>query len=426
MKRSVAPTGLIEWSPGRVRACTMSGPIVEGRGVGEVVAEVPGLSMAGVALHRRLAFVRDTHTPPTDAATVRQALYVQMEQLFPVPAAELAFDFAAEDRIDADGRPTTVVAARADTIREAAAELGQNGCRGAWYVPAGVGAVYALDQAGLADGLVMDRNGTEVSFDVVRGGRLRHSRSIPVGDDREAVVAELKRTVAALDCADLKVYVCPAVRNADLGEALETSTLQALGRHTGADLDLELPEVQTRREKALQGSRRRLAGLLWVAALVLGGLAWLDRDEAAALARERNAKHKSTMDRLDSTAGLLSERRVRLEEVSKLVAVAAEPAQTPSDVVRYVTNSAPSGLWFSGLTYERGRPLVIRGNAMDREAISKFAANLAASDRYRDVTIVFANDAKIEDTPVIQFSISSRVVGNLPLVEKKASVRRRG
>jgi len=425
MRKSVAPNGLIEWSPGRVRACTPTGPVVEARGVGEVVAQVPGLAMAGVALHRRLAFVRETHTPPADAATVRQALAIQMAQQFPVPVEELAFDFAAEETITADGRPTTLVAARADTIREAAAELSQNGCRAVWYVPAGLGAVYALDSAGHQDGLVLDRNGAEVSFDVVRTGRLRHSRSVPVGDTAEELRAELQRTIAALECADLPVFVCPGVPAEGVGTPLSTGTLQALAGHTATDLDLELPEIQNRRERALQGSRKRLAGLLWIAAVVLGSLAWLDRDEAAALARERNAKHKATMDRLDTVAGLLSEQKNRFEEVGKLVTVASDPAQRPTDVIRYVTNSAPSGLWFTGLTYERGRPLVMRGNALDREAISKFAANLAASDRYRDVTIVFANDAKIEDTAMIQFSVSAFVVGNLPLVEKKAPVRRK-
>ncbi|MCH7945413.1 MAG: hypothetical protein IIC73_05280, partial [Armatimonadetes bacterium] len=55
----------------------------------------------------------------------------------------------------------------------------------------------------------------------------------------------------------------------------------------------------------------------------------------------------------------------------------------------------------------------------------QYTAGLALSDRFTEVKLAYASNSDIEDTEVVQFSVTAHVVGNLPLVEKKSS-RRRG
>ena len=43
--------------------------------------------------------------------------------------------------------------------------------------------------------------------------------------------------------------------------------------------------------------------------------------------------------------------------------------------------------------------------------------------RFRNVQLIFANNAEIEGTPVVQFAITAHVVGNFPLVDDAGKKR---
>jgi hypothetical protein len=99
--------------------------------------------------------------------------------------------------------------------------------------------------------------------------------------------------------------------------------------------------------------------------------------------------------------------------------LAFEPKQRLGDVTFLVNNLCPEGLWLTGLTIERGKLALIRGTAINGEAVYKYLDRLTTQDRFRDVKLVFANNGQIEKVSVVQFSISAHVVGNLPLAEAK-------
>lgn len=420
MRRTARPDAVLEWSPGHVRDAG-SGEL---RSV-EAVRGAGGLSgTVGVALARRLVFARLVHTPPVERAEAEAVVRLQLESLFPVPSAELAHDFVVRPARGPDGLPTGVYATRAESIREAEAEVRSAGMTPVWFVPAGWGAVMLLEQSGASEGVVVDRSGSDTTIDVVRDGLLEHSRTVPTDNDPARVAVELARTVAALSCSDLPVFACPGVETGN-ARPLRASTLEALAGFDGSLFALELPEARARRAAQAAASKRRFATLVWLAAAVLGTLAWLDRDEAASAARDRSAKYSAQIERLDNVERMVQEVRGRAEQVGALARAAQRPAQTPSDVLRYVAGSTPPKAWQTGLTFERGKPLQVRGMALDRDSVSAFADNLSASDRFRDVTIVYANEAEVEKQTVVQFSMTAHVVGNLPLIEKKPVARRR-
>jgi Tfp pilus assembly protein PilN len=84
---------------------------------------------------------------------------------------------------------------------------------------------------------------------------------------------------------------------------------------------------------------------------------------------------------------------------------------------------APSDVWLTGVTFERGKPLLVRGTALSGASVAAYLQSLSGQSRFRDVKLVFANDATIETTQVQQFSISAHAVGNLPLTDPKAQGR---
>ena len=194
--------------------------------------------------------------------------------------------------------------------------------------------------------------------------------------------------------------------------------------HSGTLLNIELPETVVQRRKRASHARTRVALFVWLAALVLGALVWMDRDaaarEASAESTEAGRLRAGVAEDIDMIGGRLSAAKSSLSDLN----VAFKPAQPISDVLTLVSNSVPEGAWLTGVTFERGKPILIRGTALEGSAVTAYTEALALNERLRDVQLVFANNAEIEGTPVVQFSISAHVVGNLPLAD--ASNRRAG
>jgi Tfp pilus assembly protein PilN len=103
---------------------------------------------------------------------------------------------------------------------------------------------------------------------------------------------------------------------------------------------------------------------------------------------------------------------------------AFEPAQPLSDLAAVVDDSLPPGAWLTGLSIERGKPLQMRGAARTADDVARFMDTLGATSRFRDVKLVFANSARIDETPVVQFSVTAVGVGNLPMPAPVKQARR--
>jgi Tfp pilus assembly protein PilN len=95
-------------------------------------------------------------------------------------------------------------------------------------------------------------------------------------------------------------------------------------------------------------------------------------------------------------------------------------------VATVAANAVPEGVWLTGMSLDRGKPLQIRGSAKTNEQVADYVQQLSSSERLRDVKLVFSNNNTIGDTPIVQFSISAHVIGNYPLAdtEQKRGSRR--
>ncbi|HLO97838.1 MAG TPA: PilN domain-containing protein, partial [Fimbriimonas sp.] len=96
---------------------------------------------------------------------------------------------------------------------------------------------------------------------------------------------------------------------------------------------------------------------------------------------------------------------------------AFQPAQKASDVLKVVSGLVPSGVWLTGVTFERGKVLQIRGTGTNPVAVSNYVRALTKQSRLRDVKLLFANSTDIEGTPAVQFSITAFPKGNVPILE---------
>ena len=105
---------------------------------------------------------------------------------------------------------------------------------------------------------------------------------------------------------------------------------------------------------------------------------------------------------------------------------AFEPGQRLSDALAAITTAAPGTVWLTGVNMDRGRPIQVRGTAMSNEAVTQFVNTLGASDRFRDVQLVNASSAKIEQTEVVNFTMNLTAVANVPLPKPQKAKKAAG
>ena len=417
------PIPVIEWSRNGVRAYDpLADQTVVGADAGEALAKIGHPPVVGLCLGRRASFVREFYTPNVSREDARTVIQLQLEQLFPLDPADVAFDFWPSDELTSEGRITTVAAASGETLRAARKAVEEAGAKIAWSAPSAVGSASLAGDA--AEAVIVDAHNGDLTLDVVKRGKVVHSRIVTDPGDVDGRIAELERTIAAASLNGAVVLVVPGV---DLGSgttSTDGSVLQAMASHSAGLLDIELPEHYAKRTKRSIQNRARLAVVLWAAVLIVGAFFYLGRYDAAKVISDATA----VADRRQSTAeAALAARRDSLNSATRQVSVlnqAFAPSQPAVDVLTLVSNSMPEGAWLTGLTWERGKPLLIRGTALNRDLVSELIASLAVNERLRDVELQYANDGEIETTPVVQFNLTAHVVGNLPLAEMTRRTRR--
>jgi len=200
-----------------------------------------------------------------------------------------------------------------------------------------------------------------------------------------------------------------------------TSTLEALANPEAANLKvgLVLPEVLAQREQNVVKGRARLAVLLSVAAVAAAAFVVIDRSEDAGKVEQRAMDYKRDANALKKAKDEIASKVAALRPKQQLLDRAFRPAQKASDVVGALTALTPSEIWLTGMTFDRGKPVQLRGTAMSGDAVARYLEKLSGQKRFRDVKLLFANDALIDETKVNHFSISLHAVGNIPLVEAR-------
>lgn len=409
---------VLEWSPAGVALYDpATGKTVAGESVQALGGAIQGRKNLLVALSRRTAFLKAVRLPALSKSELRQALRFSISQHVPLEPTETAFDTVATSDTDADGRLTVIGAIRTGHLKNLHLELAAVGASARAVCPAAFGAAVLGGELGHADCEVVQRTTEGVAIDVVRAGATVCARLIPDSAGLD-LHAEIHRTCAMIGGTPVHTIAAGGLDLAGAGREVAGDTLAALSRHAVTGFNLELPEVLEKRAKREVQGRSRFALLLCLAALCLAVMVYLDHEDA----NEERGRQQALINR-DSKDGEDARRAAttKLAALEKRRAVldqAFEPAQPIGDVMSLVSTLTPPGLWLTGANFERGKPFILRGTAMTNAAVESFLAALAVESRFRDVKLLFANNGKIEETPVVQFSITMHIVGNLPVVER--------
>lgn len=396
---------VLEWTPNGCRALDpATGKTAQGSAQ-EALAAIGKPRKVGLLIGRRFAFVRTARLPDVAKEQALAALQLQLDRYFPTGADETAYDIRPQDDVSHEGRRWLLVGVKNEALRQARSELKAAGASAEWTSVTSLGApIIAADQL-LAEAVIVEDTQDGCAFDAVDQAGLAYSRVAPTRSDRDA---EAARTAATAGIQN------PQVVNSDA----ETSALAAIARSYPADIDLRLPEERLKQANRKIQGRRRWSIFLWCIALVMAALVWLDfgdsQDQIAKAEQAAEAEVKPLEDNVTRLAAMTETSGLTAEAIDR----AFFPAQGAGDVATIVSNSVPPGVWLTGMTFDRGRPLQLRGTAKANADVAQFVTNLSLTSRLRDVKIVFANDAKIDDTAVVQYSISAHVIGNLPLEEK--------
>jgi hypothetical protein len=415
---------VVEWSPDGARAYNpVTRQTAGGGSVQEALLKVGSPPVVGLCLSRRVSFVRETRVPAVEKSELRLIVNVQLENLFPAVKSELAFDYDLGTQHYDDGVQTTVCATLAESLRGALRDVAVAGAKVEWVAPTALGSTTVAGSLGHDDAIVVEQDGAHLYIDIVRHGMLVYSRSVTEVGSRHARQAEVGRTLAGYGLPSAAVV---AVGETDLGDDVRRvpdGSLQAMAAHDASRVNVELPEAVATKLRRASQAKSRLALFLWLAVACVGALVYLDRDDEAREATRVRSKVTGTANRLKNDVDLYTDRLTTVGKNVDSLNVAFKPAQTAGEVLTVISNTLPSGAWLTGVTYERGRPLQIRGTALNGEVVTAYTSALALETRFRDVQLVFANNSEIEGTAVVHFAISVHVVGNLPLIDEKSARR---
>jgi type IV pilus assembly protein PilM len=414
----------------------------------EVVASVP----------RAAVTLRWLSLPAATRDETAGMVELEAGQSLPFPVEEAALDFAALPA--ADGRQQVLLAAaRRGLVQERRRALEAAGLRvGAVSVDALAMAAVARVAVPDADqgALLIHRDGQSATFSSVEGERLCLSRSVTLEPaDAESLATEARRTLlaggmagggaavraiwltgegateAAAALADVlaretagpaPVAVLPRspfAGEADLAPELDTALgLALLGLRPAAErLDLAR---QVRPVTTSGASQRRSSSLLaglGVSAVAAAVLLLLpssgDRELAAAAARAR------------SDVRQLAERRSQLVERARILHGAVAPAHSYLDVLNDVSALAGPDIWLTQFTYDRGRPIVIRGAARSRAAVARLVEGLRNSGHLERVVLGTVTQSAQEKGNTVQFTVNGVLRADAPLQARRRGVAQR-
>jgi Tfp pilus assembly protein PilN len=417
MSQISVPDIVIEWSPEEVRAFWPgSGETRTGSSIVDAVSGKTGGS-AIVLLSRRASFVRTARLPNVGGRDLQLLIKNTLPGLVPLPSNELAYDVIQTGDVTQEGRLTLIGAVLNPYLHSLNAQAKAAGVTIKATLPAGLVAPLIATKVGLHDAAIVEETAGGLTIDLVSNGIVRYSRSaIPAGD----IDSEVARTCAA---AGLPCAPSVAAGGSKLQAAYSTA-LSSLKAAAGIDLrhppmNIELMSVIEERVARAIRSQRNIAAVGLFAAVVMTGFVFWDRYQAAAKVDAAKAQEKSILAGSQKEYSQLQRQIQRYLPTQQTVARGFQPPQGLLDVLKVVTNDAPKGIWLTGITLERGKPMTVRGTALTPDAVTEYLLKLGAEDRLRDVRIMNTNDATIQNQQLVQFTLTGFPVGNLPLVDPK-------
>lgn len=364
--------------------------------------------VAVVLLSRRISLYRSVALPDAQKADAMIALKQKIGDIFPIPAAELAFDFEPSNKVDGAGRHCHVFAAKTADVYAILEDCKKCQIDADRLIPVMAIARLVAEKENLSSGVIVEKFGDSITIDAFKD-------SEPVGfrqSDLSNFSADLSRFRGLSGSRVLSYQVKVDGSEQVLGAPILSSTLSLPLR-----VDLEPEEVRIEKVEKERSKRHRQAYLVFAAGFCVSALAVnqviLDSDTRA----KAEKKVANQIKQQTSAVTIVEDKLSKLKPQEEQLKRAFTPAQKVSDIMKVASMLVPKDAWLTSLNLERGKVLQIRGTAKNSEAIAAYLRELTKQKRFRDVQLVFANATDVEDVPVVQFSISAFPVGNLPVIE---------
>lgn len=415
MKRQEKPDIVFAWSPSQVAALDLSSGH---KSVGVDFASISTTLTAKsaiVGIGRERTFLKTVRLPKVAGDDLRQLVFVQWKSLFPIEESDAAFCAYQTSDVSPDGVLTIVAAVRTSDLIEIRDQLASNGIKQIRFVPMAVSAAVALASLGTTDGLVIDKIGDLTTFDLVAGGETVLSRSVLHAESAEI---EAKRTLLADGQSTANVFTTPSVTFPG-AQVLSNELLSSLSDVTGHDLISR--QEQVTELAAITKKNNRLSIYFLIAAVLLLAVVLTQRFDEEQVVIQGEAKWAKRVSKARSNRKIAELESKKETDFTNLLDPAFEPGQRLSDALASITNVAPDSLWITGVNMDRGRPIQVRGTGMTNEAVTQFVNALGSSDRFRDVQLVNASTAKIEQTEVVNFTMNVTAIANVPLPKPQKS-----
>ena len=418
MSRVSGPVGLaIEWSPRGVVAYDASHKAMR------TADDLSGLGLGGreaiLALSRRGVFVRTKRVPNAGHDEVRLILMMQVGELFPIPAIDLAWDFALTDDVDSEGRLAVLAAVPCSDLRRALEAAASAGIKVKAAIPLAIGATIIAQELGLTEAAVVERADDGPAVDIVSNGSLRASRAAPPASSMDLEVTR------ALGLAGIEGAPIVAAGGADLENAFQKTPRTALMALAETSLDrlklrLELPEAVAAQAAAGGRKQMRTAVLTLAAASMVAAYAYVQYSDAAAVRDLTQVQANGRLQKLRNEEKKVAAESAKLTATKAALDLAFTPPQKISEIVAVTTAAVPQGAWLKALNVERGKPISLRGAAKEVNLVSALFRKLdrASGGRFRDVQITNASNSVVDQVPVTEFVLSALPVGNLPFLAR--------
>lgn len=421
MAVKTVPNVVVEWSPTSVS--WIDREYQSAADLSEVAALLPGRELL-VAISRRTAFIRAYRVPNTARAEVGRILDVQIGTLFPIPADDVSYDFHVTDDVNGEGRLAVVVAMRSSDLHNLHEQARAAGLKIAKIVPAALGSALLAKQLNHPNGAVVQRTREGLTIDLIANGELRYSRITPMPASSIGIEAEVSRTFAAAVLPCCSTIAAGGLALPDADASTDRWSLEYL---LGANIDIDIQTPAQRLALSQIESRRRirLSLLIFLASLLVFTFVYLRWSDASALVAKSEAKWKQDLTKVRRIRDQESAKGATLASTKKKLDRGFNPAQGFGDAIIIASNATPNGVWLTGISMERGKAVSIRGTAKSSDLVAQYQQALIADPRFRDVTLVFATNSKIEDTPIYQFAISAFPVGNLPLIDPEDTKKKK-
>ena len=337
---------------------------------------------------------------------------MKLVDVFPIPASELAFDFIPTTEKNENGRVCNVFAARTADITEIIAICTKLGIQIQQIVPAQALTLKIAEQNAVSSGIFVERFGDLVNLDVYRYGDLLSSKVV----DLHSLDNEISRMRAMTgDGSKILSYNV----SLDGTEQKLPAPFISVWPQSELTLDLEPEEYRFERNEKSRKDRHRKCYLIFLAGLAVAALVGDDyMSKSTKIANAQTAyekKNKIALLKTQNDESKAAEKRPGAE----LLLRSFEPAQPPGDILKVISSLLPADTWLTGVTFERGKAMILRGTSKKSTFVSTYMMELSKQSRFRDVRLTYVNSGDIDGIPTVQFSITAFPVGNLPLTDLK-------